>query len=205
MSIVLDWLSLILKGGGAISLTSFLILAVMVVIFAITLILSNNDRVHTVMFLSIIGFYILTQLCCAPNPFDMYKMTPMAEKISTYIEQNGIPKSLKDIPDLPYELKECKKEITYGDENDIPRTYKTEKSRWVDIEERCHFKNITLHFGLGKSLKFKKDKWVGTLSMNSSHNTVLGMDTNEHNNSKFYFDEMGFQGKTSGICNSLKQ
>jgi len=44
---------------------------------------------------------------CSPNKEDIAIMKPMAEKIADYIVANGIPKSLEDIPDLPYEVEGC--------------------------------------------------------------------------------------------------
>ena len=57
-------------------------------------------------------FILLRVLFCGPNKLDVRKMKPMAEKVSQYIITNGSPESLKNIPDLPYELVECRKTIS---------------------------------------------------------------------------------------------
>ena len=61
--------------------------------------------------ISTIGMLALSgcSLFCGPNMSDVGVMKPMAQKISDYIVKNGIPESLKDIPDLPYGLVECNK------------------------------------------------------------------------------------------------
>jgi hypothetical protein len=129
-------------------------------------------------------------------------MKPMAQKISAYIVKNGIPESLKDIPDLPYGLEGCRRETTYGPS---VKTYFTEDAQWKENMEICNFKNITLRFRLAKSLKEKDAKWDGSLRMDSSHDTGLWMQIEEHDNKKMYFGEMSFSGSTKGICNPMRQ
>ena len=151
------------------------------------------------------GFDAYYEHTCGPNSSDVKVMKPMAEKISEYIVKNGIPESLKDIPDLPYELKKCKKEITYGDENDVPRKYITATSKSKEINEVCHYKNIIINLGFAKYIKPKDTKWNGSLSMNSDVDTTLLVYIEQNKNKNFYFREMSFYGKTDGICQSWKQ
>ena len=69
----------------------------------------NIKTIKTVI-ISTIGMLSLSgcSLFCGPNMSDVKVMKPMAQKISDYIVKNGIPESLKDIPDLPYGLEGCK-------------------------------------------------------------------------------------------------
>ena len=154
---------------------------------------------------SLVGFNYFYNYTCGANSADVKVMKPMAQKISDYIIKNGIPESLKDIPDLPYGLVGCKKEITYADAGYTPRTYRTEKSQWEEKVEICHFKNITLRFRLAKDLIQKDATWNGSLIMDSSHDTGLWMEIEEHDNEKIYFGKMSFSGSTKGICRPWKQ
>lgn len=44
---------------------------------------------------------------CGPNSQDVKIMKPQVKAIVNYVTKNGIPKSLKDIPGLPYALLGC--------------------------------------------------------------------------------------------------
>jgi hypothetical protein len=148
------------------------------------------------------GFNAYYKHACGPNSADVKVMKPMAQKISEYIVENGIPESLKDIPDLPYGLEGCRRETTYGPSVKI---YFTKDAEWKNNTETCNFKNITLRFSLFKSLKEKDAKWDGSLEMDSSHDTGLWMQIEEYDNKKMYLGKMSFSGKTSGICKSWRQ
>jgi len=200
---IIDWLLIVAK--GSISMTSFLILSVIGVIFVIVLIFSNNDKLHTIVFLSIIGFYIFAKFCCAPNFFEVHTMLPMAKKVTSYIEKNTIPNSIKDIPDLPYELTGCKKDITYGDAGDRPRNYLTENSQWEEKVETCHFKNMVLRLTLVRALKPQKSKWTGDVRIDSDGDITLSSLISEHDNGKFISEKLYFTGSNKGICNPLRQ
>ncbi len=83
---------------------------------------------------------------CGPNPEDVKVMTPQAEAISNYILKNGIPKSLADIPNLPYALENCKwadenVEWCYFDINEnkySTRLYFVAYDNGIDIDVRIH-------------------------------------------------------------------
>ena len=154
--------------------------------------------VSTLAILALSGCSIL----CGPNQVDVEVMKPMAQKISEYIVKNGIPESLKDIPDLPYALKECKKETVYGPSI---TTYFTEGAQWKGNTEICTFKNITLRFRLTKHLKEKDAKWDGSLEMDSTHDTGLYNSIEQNQDNKFTFNNIRFSGKKSGMCKSWRQ
>ena len=70
-----------------------------------------NKKTIKTMAVSTLGVLVLSgcSLFCGPDMSDVRVMKPMAQKISDYIVTHGIPKSLKDIPDLPYGLEGCNK------------------------------------------------------------------------------------------------
>ena len=81
--------------------------AVMVVVLFFRLVMQKPVKKYLLASSIILGSYLVTVSCaCGPNPKDVAVMKPMAEKIADYIVKHGIPKSLEEIPGLPYEL-EC--------------------------------------------------------------------------------------------------
>jgi len=150
-------------------------------------------------------FSIYYQHTCEPNKEDVKVMKPMAEAIRDYIVKHGVPERLEEIPNLPYRLENCKKEITYGDENDIPRSYVTKNSKWEESIEVCYFKNITLSLRFVKNLKDEKKGLEGSLRMDSSHGTVSSVFIYQIRNGQFVFQDIHFSGKISGICNPMRQ
>ncbi|NOR56380.1 MAG: hypothetical protein GQ531_09245 [Sulfurovum sp.] len=56
----------------------------------------------------LVGYFLFVDFACGPNSHDVKIMKPQAKAIADYVVKNGVPKSLKNIPDLPYELVECK-------------------------------------------------------------------------------------------------
>jgi len=141
----------------------------------------------------IIGFYTYAKMTCGPNYFDVRVMKPMAEKISDYIVKNGIPKSLKDIPNLPYELERCQMKTN----QDSSRT------------ELCSINNyIEVIFDYGEFAIDKINYKEAHLEMkNYVSKTGLLADFTNNDNSSFILDgEIGiYSSKTSAICNSMRQ
>ena len=182
---------------------AFFVLMGLIAILIVYISVAKKKKRALLISVVILGmFHIYVRHTCGPNSSDVKVMKPMAEKISEYIVKNGIPESLKDIPDLPYGLEECRKETIYGP---LVRTYFTEGAQWKGNTEICHFKNITLRFRLSKSLKEKDADWYGSLEMDSIRNTGLWMQVQKNKNKNFYFGQISFSGKKDGICTTLRQ
>ena len=142
---------------------------------------------------------------CGPNSADVKVMKPMAEKISEYIVKNGIPKSLKDIPDLPYRLEGCEKSEGYlnmidGHMQKVPK----EKAILYNFKEECSYSNMKLQFWLQKDLK---ENAIGiSLNMNSPDETYIEYGGGAKEDGKIRFNEKNIgSSKTSGICNPMRQ
>jgi hypothetical protein len=187
---------------------SFLILAGLIIIFFIVLVSTNNTKIHTIIFLLIIGFYLFVKVCCGPSYFDTKLMQPMAEKISKYIMKNGIPESLKDIPDLPYGLEGCERKMYYLDKaskivND------EEHANELHVKEICRTKyDIKIEQRIDKMFASSKEIFLQISLKNKKTETgavlswVKGIDSHHF----AVFQKLKFySGKTSGICNPMRQ
>ena len=155
------------------------------------------------MFIFVGLFFVLRFVSCGPSYSDMKKMNPMINAIGNYIARNGIPKSLNDIPNLPYELSGCKR-------NDYYENYKTDKhvskdnAQMHQIEEICYFKNIKLEFGITNYLE--NSEISGMIKMVSDNKTVMSEGFETKNGKTFELDEINAGSyKNSGICRSLRQ
>lgn len=140
------------------------------------------------------GFNPYYKHACGPNSADVKVMKPMAEKISAYIVKHGIPKSLKDIPDLPYGLEGCERDAEF------------------DYQENCKFENkmINLFFRHGKYTIDNKIYEEASLEMrhvvNNTTETGLLMEFKKKNNNFLQIDKIKiYSGKSSGICKSWRQ
>jgi hypothetical protein len=140
---------------------------------------------------------------CGPNSSDVKVMKPMAEKISDYIVKNGIPESLKDIPDLPYELKGCEKTEYYQNYKSYDYVSK-ENAELHKVKEKCNLKNIKIEFGFTEELN---NLYIGgSIRMTSINETVLNVYFNTKDNKNFTFAKIDIgSSKSSGICNPMKQ
>jgi hypothetical protein len=133
------------------SISRFLYIPILVILLSVFVVVGGKHSLKgvgvsiLVFIVSLVMFNAYYNFTCGPNYFDVRVMKPMAEKISDYIVKNGIPKSLKDIPDLPYGLEGCKGEQNY---------YKFDNKEFAYIEvflkedaesnlrdEACHFAN----------------------------------------------------------------
>jgi len=115
---------------------------------------------------------------CGPNPEDVKVMKPQAEVITNYILENGIPKSLSEIPGLPYGLEGCesktlfKRYTKYGVDE-----YFKERSKGGDdgevFEEKCSFskENNTYEVKMRFSATYKND-----LKFNDENISILNND-----------------------------
>jgi len=195
--------------GGVLFMPPFAVIPVYVVLFILSVLVALVTQKPIVIVsvvggfvLGVFGFNALYHHTCGPNSADVKVMKPMAEKISDYIVKNGIPESLKDIPDLPYGLVGCEKETTYGP---LVKTYITEDAQWENNTEMCNFKNITIRLSLDKSLENKDEKMNGTLRMRSRNETTLYSFIEQDQDNKFTFNSIRFSGKKSGICKAWRQ
>ena len=92
-------------------------------------------------FVALVLFVLARFTFCRPSYSVVKIATPAVEKIADYIVKHGIPDSLDQIPNLPYELKRCKKHIIYEKEdmpNDI-KVYNKEEADWAIYKEECSF------------------------------------------------------------------
>ena len=150
---------------------------------------------------------------CGPDSTDVKVIKPMAEKISNYIVKNGIPESLKNIPDLPYALEMCKGKHTY---------YKFDSKAFTNIEvsskEDAEFKAIdkTCYF-TNKSRNYYI-KLNGNYTLGDSGNVMIKIENDDSKTGIQYFfkrdttgntyiDHKGnpYSSKTDGFCNPMRQ
>ena len=92
--------------------------------------------------LVLFGLLLLTRFTlCRPSHSVVETATPMVEKIADYIVKYGVPESLEDIPDLPYELNNCNNNITYEKESELHdiKVQEKEKADWIIYKESCSF------------------------------------------------------------------
>lgn len=79
----------------------------------------------------VVIFNISKKLLCTHDKKVKEVALPLATVIVKHIEKNGVPDSLKDIKEIPYDLKNCEKS-----------TYKEDRHDFIQFEdkERCDFK-----------------------------------------------------------------
>jgi len=196
----------------------FWVIPIMIVLFIMIIAIALNLGVKPT--LIVIGSFVFGWLgfnpyykyTCGPNSADVKVMKPMAEKISDYIIKNGIPKSLKDIPDLPYGLVGCENRSYYQGEYDekmmnyIKLPSQNEANSKL-IQQKCHFYylskiyKIDIHGGYGINVG-------GDLYMNIDANSDTGMQYyfSIDKNEKIYYKHSGaYSSKSDGICKPWKQ
>jgi len=187
--------------GGVLFMPPFVVMSIYFVLFLLSAVAALSAQKSIVILsvvggfvLGVFGFNALYSHTCGPNSADVKVMKPMAEKISAYIIKNGIPKSLKEIPDLPYGLVGCTVKRIY----DYP-------------EETCRIlssnRNIKIHFDHGESTIDKIHYSEVNLNMkNEATETGMHMQLSQKNNNVFMLEDKKFySGKISGICNPMKQ
>jgi len=164
--------------------------------------------------LVLFGLLLLARFVgCGPDSADVKVMKPMAEKISEYIVKNGIPKSLKNIPDLPYELEGCKGKQTY---------YKFDNKAFTNIEvslkkdaefkvidETCYFANKAKHYyiELNEDYTFRDSGSLIIKIKNDNSGTGIQYFFKIDQKDNVYIERKGnpYGSKTSGICFQLRQ
>jgi len=160
--------------------------------------------------LVLFGLLLLARfVSCGPNSADVKVMKPMAEKISEYIMQNGIPKSLKNIPDLPNKLGDCNKNIVYEKEEELRsiRVDSEQKADWVIYKETCDFFHGNKHY----SIKFwfienykDKNNTHGEIEI-SFDKTSVGINFKMIRNQLIHDDASSSFDNRFGFCRQLKQ
>jgi len=182
------------------SISGFLYIPILVLLLVVFVVVGGKHGLKgvgvsiLVFIVNLVMFNAYYNFTCGPNSADVKVMKPMAEKISDYIVKHGIPKSLKDIPDLPYGLEGC------------------ERDKEFDYQENCKIENkmMNLYFKHGKYTIDDKIYEEANLEMrhvvNNTTKTGLLMEFEKKNNSFVQVDEVKiYSGKTDGICNSMRQ
>ncbi len=95
---------------------SGLILMVMIIVMVVVLFvkLVKQKQVKNLLISYVVilgGYHLLISQKCGPNSADVKAMKPQAEVITNYILKHGIPKSIAEIPNLPYPLDRCEREL----------------------------------------------------------------------------------------------
>ncbi len=78
----------------------------------------------------VLMFNILKTIRCSPDEKVKEVALPLATVIIKYIEKNGVPKSLQEVQEIPYQLKDCN--ITRHEES--MRDYIS-----IEDREKCYF------------------------------------------------------------------
>ena len=153
----------------------------------------------------ILALYALLRFAfCRPNYFVVKTATPMVEKIADYIVEHGLPESLDAIPNLYYEIKNCKKKNVYWNGHKIVNDL--EKTEWIEVEERCNLvyedKKYKIFLRLTKFINKPYDE--GRLSIKFSK-THLGTNFSLKNGKLVHSDiGSGFDNRF-GFCQQFKQ
>lgn len=190
----------------------FLLLGI--IMFLIVLPFVTKDKRVFVLWMSglviwIVGLMAFRAFACGPDSYDVKIMKPQVKAIAEYIVKNGIPKSLEDIPSLPYALKECERKVQY--EAGYYEVLKSkEGAEYIVIEEKCMFlnqkKTYDLRLWFVKHYKsFSSSHGNIYLSNKVTETTVeYGIDSDEKgtyliakNNPRIYCS------KSYGICASF--
>lgn len=155
-------------------------------------------------------YAVLRFAFCRPSYFTVKTATPMVKKIADHIVAHGIPESLEQIPDLPYELKGCKRTVRYR--KLIGVSYEDIDSKddadFAIIEENCSFypnqKIGKVSFRFSPSYKYP-DRTDGKLRIKSDK-TSVGVSFNTDKNNKLTYGKVGtgFDNRF-GFCRQFKQ
>lgn len=158
----------------------------------------------------LLALYALLRFAfCRPNYFVVKTATPMVEKIAEHIVEHGIPESLEQIPNLPYELKGCKRKIEYRKRVDL-KNIKVEKQEEADgsvIEETCSFlyeKNLyKTWFWFSESYKYSQ-RANGVIKVQLGKSSVITRFN--YKNEKLVSSAIGSSfDNRFGFCRQFKQ
>ena len=148
---------------------------------------------------------------CGPDSADVKVMKPMAEKISEYIVKNGIPKSLKDIPDLPYRLEGCEKSEEYrkGDNKGGWGKATKEDAENITKYEHCiifiNKRKINLII-TNQIYPLEQEEYIYLKLENNASKTIANIDFAKIKNNFKVESPLKFMDfKSRGICTSFRQ
>ena len=134
---------------------------------------------------------------CGPDREVVRVAKPVAKIIADDIVKNGIPKSLKDIEGLPYELEGCKKTQKYKKDTFSREVVKTkEEADYAIITEDCYFvkgkKSYSISLWFAEYYKDKESSHGQVKIFNGETYTGLGSSF-KHNkkNDAYQHDGIG--------------
>ena len=192
---------------------ALLILIGLVLMLVVYISLTKKKKRALLISAVVLGIYILYVVkTCGPNRTDVKVMKPMAEAISQYIMKNGVTQSLKDIQGLPYGLVGCDRQVEYwktkitGAEkvknlNDATGTTVYENCKFI-IENKTYYVNTISNYEKNSNIN-EIDIHIG--NKQSGTGGLMVFSTDEHKIVSNHFKIKFSTGKTSGICNPMRQ
>jgi hypothetical protein len=158
----------------------------------------------------IVLLVLMRFIFCRPNYFTVKTATPMVEKIAKYIVTHGVPESLDNIPDLPYELEGCNRKEVYWKDDDTLKTKKVntkaEATRMELFLSCVFYKDQTPYSVNGRFVEiFSWDDWSGKISIKSGK-TSVGISFEKNKDNKIIHSTVGsgFDNRF-GFCRQFKQ
>lgn len=127
--------------------------------------------------------------------------------------KNGIPKSLKDIEGLPYELEGCSRKEVYKKGSPNRRVVQTrDEADYMVITETCFFKKSDKKYSIDiwfvHYLKGKSTDHGDLRLYHQKTYTGISYDFKKDKNTKQIFTAKEihiYDNKTSGVCTTFKQ
>ncbi len=184
---------------------AFFVLIGLVFALIIYISLAKKKKRALLISIAILGLYHLyVRYSCGPNPWDVRVMKPMANAISDYIVKHGIPKSLSEIPGLPYRLEGCKREEYYADRHN-KKVSKNQAFKFSIYEECIMTRDIKVT--LASSIFFENNITSLGITLDSPNKTEYSIGMIKKGNESTYSIEVDIPRKytSDGICNPLKQ
>ena len=174
-----------------------LILIGLVGLMVVTLIVMASMRSRKKTILKTMGLFFVAIVVlnfsaiwnCGPNEKEVELMKPQAEAISKYILENGLPKSMLEIPNVPYEWDRCERE-----------SWNVEYCYFYFYE---NFYTARLYF-LGESYKsiflyIENEKSETGVSFTVIQELKDGLETN-----KLVENLKAYSTKDDGLCNPMR-
>jgi len=160
----------------------------------------------------IIGLTVLNRIACGPNSHDVKIMKPQAKVIVDYIVKNGIPKSLGDIPDLPYVLVECNRQEAYMAKHSSDIVKSRKDAGGIKVKEKCFFKKedklyrVKLRFFDSYTFTTNSGGEVNVHSLASKTSISYTLKINKRNNWKIdKYSPHIYSTNDTGICRTFRQ
>ena len=124
-------------------------------------------------FIALALFVLARFAFCRPSYSVVKTATPMVEKMADYIVKHGMPDSLEQIPNLPYKLNECKKNIVYWTSERPRKIVKNkQEANYAVISEKCSFSKNSDIFNVELLYSDEAGKISGDLDINQCKTTV---------------------------------